>query len=440
YNGENVDFFVTAEGAIGFYTDAALNEDEDTIAITTGSAKFAGDPTNDGVLSAADIIAMKKAVQPADGTSTDAVDGNGDGDTDGGSNEGDNAGAITSYSNGQIANWNGIIANVKGVSGGESDAGAFWYPNETTLADAGYETDVEITFISGQAPKASGGNPWGALSSQVADMAAAYEAGETSFTFDASSYVGQGIALKSNGDDIELSLTVPATGDYKLVARQNSWEAGRMAVLTVNDTALKAISDAVQMFAFAKSEESVHLEAGTTYTATLDGVGGNLVRLDFIALVPAAVADDVAAVAAGIANVKSDEITAEQTASNAAIATEIKDMLAAGNFTTGDVGVKLGTVSAVDNTFVAFGRVKGANDGYGISIQDPETEEYLYDFYAYGVSATPGLSNGGFAIEVIDEDGVSLAEEFGGMNVYAFAIPAGETIDNSVMAGPAVVE
>lgn len=400
YNGEAVEFF-NIDGAIGFYTDAALDQESDTIAITTAAAQFVGDPTANGALSAADIINMGLADQPVDSGK-----------------------ATLDYQNGQIANWNGVLAALKNVSGGESVKDDFWYQNSKTIAELGYESTIDVVF-GAKAP--SSASTHYVTSMGVESYIEAYNGGATSAEINIADLVPNGLALKSTGTEIDLQLTVPATGDYKLVARQNSWSDDRMATLAVNGTELSAVPAAIEQFSFGCSDGAVRLEAGETYNAKLDAVGGNLTRLDFIALVPAELANILVNEAANLeyavkVNGSLVPLTDEQKANNAVVGAKIVEILAAGNFTEGTVGVKLGTVKVEGSNFVAFGKAKGAYDECGIVIFADDT----YVLPALGVAATPGSDNGGFAIELIDEDGVDLAEEFSGAAVRAYAIIDGE--------------
>ena len=386
YNGEPVEFF-NIEGAIGFNTDAALNDEDDTIAITTAAAKFVNDPTADNVLSSADIINMGLASAPADTA---------------------NGGTALSYANGQVTSWNDIICNIANVDFSESlTAEDYWYANKTTFGELGYET-VDVKFSSTKEPKNESYGP--AISYE--DIKAAYDSDKTKpVTVNVEKFVPQGITLHENGAAIPVEITVPAPGNYKLIARQNAYTADRMTAITYGDKSIGAASEQIDKYSFAKSADSIYLEAGT-HTVTLNAVGSSLVRFDFLALVPATAASDDAYEAV-LAAAKNDDEHANA----------FKEYLKEGYFTEGTAGIKLGTVKVEGNTLVAFGRAKGAYAECGILIV---TDEGPQVFPALGVAATPGSANGGFAIELIDEDGKDLAEEFKGKYLYAYAIAEGQ--------------
>lgn len=386
YNDEPVEFF-NIDGAIGFYTDAALNDEDDKIEITTAAAKFVNDPTADNILSSADIINLGLANAPADTA---------------------NGGAGLSYSNGQVTNWNGIICRIAGVEASEDlTAYNYWFANkETTFGDLGYET-VDVKFSSTKEPK---NESYGSTISYE-DIKAAYDSDKTKpVTVNVENFVPEGITLHKSGTAIPVEITVPAPGNYKLIARQNAHTADRMTAITYGDKSIGAVSEKKGEYSFAKSADSIYLEAGT-HTVTLNALGSSLVRFDFLALVPATAASDDA-YGAVLAAKKDDEN-----------ANAFKEYLKKGYFTEGTAGIKLGTVKVEGNTLVAFGRAKGAYAECGILIL---TDEGPQVFPALGVAANPGSANGGFAIELIDEDDKDLAEEFKGSYLYAYAITEGQ--------------
>jgi len=397
YNGTSVDFFRVGD-AIAFYTDAALDKEADFIAITTLGVSFTDDPTADGVLSAADIIAMGKAIDPT--TQTAIV-----------------------HDNGSISGWMGLLSNIRGNSTndgqGETGAAGFWYQNGYTLAESGYDVSaVTVNFNEACLPvgvrtdpntgNLVGGNEW--PESVKEQVLADYNAGETSTTIDASDFKANGVTLNNkSGAEIELSFNVPVAGDYKLIGRSSVWEASRKAQLAIDGKSTLALTNvATQKMALGTSD-SVYLEAGD-YTAKLNANVSGPTRLDFIALVPATAAVN-AAYDAALASEAADD--------DAAVA--FKEFLALGEFSKGEAGIKLGTVKAEGSSFVAFGRVKGEYTECGIEIYFYNEDE-IVSFPALGVSGTPGISNGGFAIELIDEDGADLAAELSGAEVQAYYI------------------
>lgn len=386
YNGTAVEFFKNST-EIGFATDAALDADTGIINITTKAATITGDPASTGVLSAADIIAMGKAIDPA----TQAVIVN---------------------DNGTISGWAGLLSNIRGnstnSSQGEQGSANFWYKNQFTLAQSGYDVSaMTVEFNEKYTPAGLGvgsdgkpisGNEWPA--SVKEQVHADYNAGKTSTTFDASSFVANGITLNNKaGAEIEVEFNVAVPGNYKLISRAAAWTADRKVVLTFADGKQFATTrgeDNTQLTLGAS--DAIYLEAGT-YAAKLNANVNAPVRLDFIALVPATAATE-AAYAAG------------------------KEALVAyldGDVVDGEVGIKLGTVKAEGNSFVAFGRVRGNYSECGIEIMNGDNYEA---FPALGVAGQSGMANGGFAIELIDEDGVDLAEEFNGAEVNAYAYDA----------------
>lgn len=204
------------------------------------------------------------------------------------------------------------------------------------------------------------------------------------YTFDMTDFIPQGINLSTLGDAVEVSVSIPVGGNYKLLTHASAYNASRKVDAELFDeegtSVAKFTSGGTKdVFGYALSDGEINVPAGY-YTIKLKGAGDGPTRLDYMAFLPATEATNAA--------VAGDDATIESYIDNS-VAMDDTNM-----------AIEIGNVRLTDNALVVFARATGSFSEAGIMVNEVQ-------YPALAVSGVDGYGHGGFAIELYDESGVA---------------------------------
>ena len=366
-NSDKVDFYRTGD-SIGLFTDRELTTD-DNIKLTTRAVVYSAKDYYESSEYANAFLTLKDTIN----ANWEVVYNNGDSSTfpqvarvinnNQDSDEPSNYKYVNTKTFGEIygketVNWTATMKNLTGVS-------------EVFLLD----WNDESKKIETQRQTAYGYDGTGDLR-----QATSYNNPEPgTYTFDMTDFIPQGINLSTSGNAVEVSVSIPVGGNYKLLTHASAFAPERKVVAELYNDADERVATfksggTKDVFGYALSDGEINVPAGS-YTIKLKGEAG-LVRLDYMAFLPATEATN-AAVAGG-------DATVESYIDNSVAMDDI------------NMAIEIGNVRVTNNALVVFARATGSFSAAGIMVNGVQ-------YPALAVSGVDGYGHGGFAIELCDE-------------------------------------
>ena len=283
---------------------------------------------------------------------------------------------------GTITAFNRCEAMGQGSDQTESAASDYWFTTQYTGDQTFTYDKVKVTeYYNKQEDKKKE-----SFQKNFPELYALIEAGTeaTEWTKSFDNKTVAGIAL--NTGTFEPSLQVAESGNYKLLARTNSFLLSRKPKFEIYDgdtlVASRTISPTVKEdWNFAAADGTVTLEGGKTYTLKISA--NALVRFDFVAFVPAGEPADAALKG-------QDAFMAEIAKSDVAESLE----------------VRIGDVKLTDTTLTVLARVFGNYTECGIAVGSDK-------YPAIGVAG-----NGAYAVELQDKAGMIDAFQKAAVKAY----------------------